>query len=203
MTQFTEKSDPRFKELVADYDFEELSVTSNTIFGLWPDFSYAYFNPGWFDFAAKNGGQPEIFENWGLGTNFLAAISQDLQPFYRDLYQKCLADNQVREHEYQCSSALLYRIFLQTIYPISGQALLIVNALKIEKPHSLEAIKLEEVGEEKYLDEYGIVHQCCHCRKVQSMVDKKRWDWVPTWVEKPPLDTSHGLCPVCYNYYYR
>ncbi|MBN2704936.1 MAG: hypothetical protein JXR89_00680 [Deltaproteobacteria bacterium] len=202
MSVYQEQWDPKFRALLQDYDFIRLKNLSNTIYGIWADFTYAYLNRGWFEFAHANGGDPEICEEWGLGRNLLDAISDDLQPYYRRHYQESLVENRVWEHEYECSSNCLYRIFRQSAYPLSGQGLLLVNALIIEEPHSRIALYPDAEEQLGYYDNHGYAHQCCHCRKTQSMTDRKRWDWIPDWVEHPPRNTSHGLCPVCFNYYY-
>ncbi|MBN2705758.1 MAG: hypothetical protein JXR89_04880 [Deltaproteobacteria bacterium] len=202
MHRYAEKWDRRFKSLLEKHDFTKFARSRYTIYGLWPDYSFAYFNPGWYEFAEKNGGAPTLFEKWDLGSNLMDAVVAELQPFYQDHYSRCLARNQVWEHDYQCSSPTYYRSFRQSVYPVSGQALLIVNALNIEELHAGPATSLDENNMGNYVDRHGFIHQCCHCRKIQHMLDKKRWDWIPAWVEKMPPNTSHGLCPVCFYYYY-
>lgn len=200
--EFREIWDPAFKKHLQDFDLVSLKNLNNTIYGLWKDFTYAYQNPAWFSFAADNGGAPAIFEHWGLGSNLLDAISVEIRPFYQEHYLKCLKNQEVWEHDYECSTPYLFRHFHQTVYPLAGQGFLVVNALVTARPHNRKVIEFNDDIKSEYFDSYGIMHQCCHCRKVQSMYDRKRWDWIPEWVANPPRKTSHGICPVCYNYYY-
>jgi hypothetical protein len=53
-----------------------------------------------------------------------------------------------------------------------------------------------------YQDEHGVMVQCSHCRRVRVAHDKARWEWVPSYVEQVPPGTSHGLCNLCFEYYY-
>jgi len=29
----------------------------------------------------------------------------------------------------------------------------------------------------------------------------EQWDWVSEWVERPPANVSHSLCPICLSYH--
>lgn len=201
--EYRESWDPAFKKLLQGFDLLRFKNLNNTIYGLWKDFTYAYLNRAWFTFAIDNGGAPAVCEHWGLGRNLLDAICADIRPFYREHYLKCLEKDEVWEHDYECSAPQLFRHFHQTVYPLADQGFLVVNALVTARPHNRKVIELNDEIKKEYFDGNDIMHQCCHCRKVQSMSDCKRWDWIPAWVEKAPERTSHGICPVCYNYYYR
>jgi hypothetical protein len=54
---------------------------------------------------------------------------------------------------------------------------------------------------DEYIDERGMVVQCCHCRRVRrpgaSMV------WVELAIEPVPYPrTSHGVCEACMRIHY-
>lgn len=202
LKEYQEAWDPDFRKLLRDFDLVRFKSLKNTIYGLWRDFTYAYLNRAWFTFASENGGAPAVCDNWGLGSNLLDAMCADIRPFYEDHYLQCLEKDEVWEHDYECSSPRKFRQFRQTVYPLAGQGFLVVNALITARPHDRKVIELNDELKKEYFDNNDMIHQCCHCRKVQNMSDRKRWDWIPDWVKRAPERTSHGLCPVCYNYYY-
>lgn len=83
-----------------------------------------------------------------------------------------------------------------------GQGHLIVNTLIVERPHDRESRPPCAPDPTRYSDRHGLIRQCSHCRRVQDPVAPTRWDWVPTWVERAPPNTSHGICPVCDSYFF-
>lgn len=52
--------DRDFAALLEEYLPEELHTSEDTIYGLKPDLTLAYFNEGWAQFAKRNGGEPAI-----------------------------------------------------------------------------------------------------------------------------------------------
>ena len=74
--------------------------------------------------------------------------------------------------------------------------------LRIERPHAASEAEAPP-DTTTYFDANGILHQCSHCRRVQNLVAEGAWDWVPEWVEEIPRNTSHTICPPCFEYYYR
>ncbi|HDS15628.1 MAG TPA: hypothetical protein ENN66_03270 [Proteobacteria bacterium] len=84
MKRYTEIWDPRFKSLLKKHDFTSFAHSQGTIYGLWPDYSLVYFNPGWYEFAEKNGCAPTILKRWELGSNLMDAVIAEPQPFYQN-----------------------------------------------------------------------------------------------------------------------
>jgi hypothetical protein len=122
-----------------------------------------------------------------------------LRTFYRDAWSAALRSGQPWEHDFQCSSPERFRRLRMWARPVSvGEGLLISTAVIIDRPHTAPP-HTPALG--RYLDEAGILHQCCHCRRAREL-DSARWDWVPAFVRDPPAKISHGLCEVCLEWYY-
>lgn len=205
-TPLKERICPGFDKLLRVFSLEELENHHDPVYGLWPDLRLAYLNPAWFRFAAENTGEPAISTYWNLGASVMEAIAEDLRPFYQNLFEQCLQPKEglrPLQHEYECSSGSLYRRFQLSVYPLRNhQGLLIVNALVVERLHDPTEREPRAADKSSYADQHGLIHQCCHCRRVQNQKIKNRWDWVPQWVDHVPRETSHTLCPLCLDYYY-
>lgn len=190
---------PDFQKLLTGFDAEELNSSENSIFGLWPDLTLAFFNDGWFHFSEANKGEPRISREWILGRSLMEAIPEILHEFFTEGFSKCLAAGKPWEHVYDCSSPEIYRLMHQITYPLGSEGFLVVNSPRIER-------QIEEPPEKRdpdhYVDPNGIIHQCARCRRVENLAVKNRWDWIPAWVASPLQNVSHGLCPVCLDYYY-
>jgi hypothetical protein len=197
-----------FRDLLQEARFDAVEAHAGSVFGLWPDLRLAYFNPWWYRFASENSGEPAISRDWGLGRALQDALPSVLRPFYEALYGEALRqdrqDFRLLRHEYECSSADLFRRFMMTLYPLGkGEGLLVVNSLVVEGPHDPGERKSHPPDLASYVADDGYVRQCANCRRVKSIREPNRWDWVPAWVEKPPLHTSHTFCDVCFAHYYQ
>jgi len=193
-----------FEPLLEEHDRAALDAHAGAIYGIWADFRLAYLNPGWFRFAAENGGEPAISARWGLGASILDAIPSGLRECYRDHYRRCLDSGEIWSHEYECSSDLSYRRLHQVVYPLGGgDGLLVSNAVRVERGHD-SALRPTQLGDDRvYRDRDGIVHQCAICRRVKNLREPERWDWVPEWVRRMPEFSSHGYCPACFGDFFR
>lgn len=198
---------PGFDQALIGMTLDRLDRDPAVIYGLWADLTFAYFNPAWFRFAARNGGEPAVSRRWPLGTSVMDVVPDALKPFYRDMYARCLQGrgapgHQLHPavHEYDCSSPDQYRRFAMTLYGLdAGRGLVVLNSLLVERPHDAG---VRSPADADYRDPNGFYHQCSHCRRYQNFSEADRWDWVPDWVRRQPPGTSHGLCLVCFNYYY-
>ena len=192
--------------LAPHFRLDELDRHPATVFGLWPDARLAYFNEAWCAFAAANGGEPSVRHAWGLGARYLDAIAEPLRPFYADLLARTpdpgTSPHPV-SHEYECSSATVFRKFSMQTYALADRAgFIVVNSLVVEAQHDPLVRPPQPAVLERYLDGRGVLVQCMHCRRVQRGAKAVIWDWVPDWVEQSPPRTSHGICPICFDYYY-
>jgi hypothetical protein len=199
--------DPAFEEMMRPhFSKQELDAQPGAVFGLWSDYTLAYLNPAWQRFAAENEGQPEVASRWGLGAYFFDAIPHSLEPFYRELLEGAPEPGlelHPINHEYECSSPELYRVFHLLLYTLpKRQGYLFVNSLVVERPHDPDERPPHAPHEQEYRNEDGMATQCSHCRRFQRPGDAEQWDWVPEWVKDNPPKTSHGICPICSDYYY-
>lgn len=198
-----EKLAPRFATLLRGYDTLGLREHSGVIYGLWPDFRLAYLNPAWFQFAIENGGEPKISREWQLGSSILDAMTSPVREFYATNYRNSLTTYRVWTHEYECSSETVYRWLHQMVYPLGRrEGLLIVNSVRIERPHDPRERMARQAVTAIYRDNNGFMHQCAHCRRVKNLLEVERWDWIPEWVRVVPNAVTHTLCPPCFAHYY-
>lgn len=194
-------NDPEIQRLLWETYPTEIHCAQETIYVMRPDLTLAYVNLGWKRFSAQNGGDPLISLNWPVGCCVQDAIPPVLRPFFAENFAKCLRERRPWEHRYECSSPELYRSFIMMTYPLgAGEGLLVVHSLVQEAPHTRIAHEPLDV---LYRDSHGIIHQCCHCRRVRRCEVEPNWDWVPDWVTACPTNTSHGLCDPCFGFYYQ
>lgn len=197
-----DRIDPGFEACMAGHSLEELERHPAAVYGLWPDFRLAYFNPAWLEFAAANGGEPDISRRWPIGAPIMPAISPVMRTFYELSYRVCLEAGTPWTHEFECSSDKVFRRYQQTVYPLAEAAgLLVVNSLEQSKP--LDAGDSTGDGAEKsaYRGDDGFVEQCANCRKVRYRLEPERWDWVPSWVRSTPRRVDFALCNACRGRY--
>lgn len=192
-------ADPEIEAILQTYMLEKLHQSDDSVYALRPDLTLAYVNQGWSKFASENSGS-QIPQRWPLGCNIQAAIPDVLRPFFADNFSRCLNSKSPWQHQYECSSAQVYREFLMTTYPLGNhQGLLIVNSLfRSGKHNRRERASLDAF----YRDDNAIITQCAHCRRIRRRSDVSCWDWVPDWVRSCPQNTSHGLCEACFGYFY-
>ncbi len=194
--------DPSFASCLEDHDLDELERYAGTVYAVRPDFRLAYLNPAWFRFAEENGGEPEVSRRWSLGAPIMPAISAAFRSFYEIKFRTCLERGEPWIHEYECSSAGVFRKFRQTAYPLKGGCgLLMVHSLAIETVHHPADRSPKIAVESKYRDENGAISQCAHCRRVMNPFRPAGWDWVPAWVERPPSNLAFILCQACRQRY--
>jgi hypothetical protein len=198
-----EELDPHFRPLLRHHDLDALETQFSAAYGVWADFRIAYLNPAWFRFAARNGGEPQISDHWGLGVSIFNNMPDLVVDFFRLHYSECMRTDGVWNHTYECSSDDVYRLFYQTVYSLEhGRGLLVSNSLVIEHPHDPLQRPACAADDAVYRDKHGFLHQCAHCRRVQNLTEAQRWDWVPEWVRCIPDNTSHTFCPSCFGHYY-
>lgn len=201
------RSNKKFVSLLSPhFRLQDLEESSATIYGLWADLTLAYMNPAWVRFAELNNGQPRVANEWGLGASYLRAIPLSLRPFYTEFLGNTPDVGEAQHpvaHEYECSSATVYRRFSMQAYAMpEREGFVVINSLVVESQHDSRIRAPHDPERILYEDADGSILQCAHCRRVKVASDPFRWDWVPAWVDVSPSAVSHGLCPVCFEYYY-
>jgi len=202
----TSRCDPRFEPLLErHFSREALDRHPGSVLGLWHDLRVAFYNTAWIRFAEENDGLPAIDAKWGLGARYLDAIAAPLRPFYADLFAAASDSEDVvhpARHEYECSSAETYRRFVMDVHVLPGRTgYVVVNTLAEEHPHDARRREPRPPDPALYRGEDGLIRQCAHCRRIRR-ADEARWDWVPEWVDRHPGNVTHGVCEICFDYYY-
>ena len=192
-----------FPALLNGFNLETLENDPNSIFGLSSDLTFNYLNPAWFNFSEENEGEPAISERFGLGTHIGDALSGTAREYYLDAFQRILQKGEVWHHDYECSSPTKFRLYHQSVYPLYKRSgLVVVNSLVTEQPFD-ESVRISRPPIGKlYTQETGFIVQCSNCRRVQCAPQQDVWDWVPAWIKHMPENTSHSICPICFEYYY-
>lgn len=183
------------------FNIVTLETDPHSIYGLSADLTLSYLNPGWFSFSQENDGEPHISNRFCLGTHIGSAMTGPVKEFYLDNFTRVLESRDVWHHDYECSSPYFFRVFHQSVFPLyNGKGLVIINSLTKEHPH--EGNTNPPPNNEAYTNNNGLICQCSNCRRVKKPFQPEKWDWVPQWVKSVPDNTSHTICPVCFDYYY-
>ncbi|HYX69763.1 MAG TPA: PAS domain-containing protein [Terriglobales bacterium] len=158
-----------------------------------------YCNPAWDQFARQNAGH-EVLATGVVGSLLLEVVAEPLKIFYQGIFAQAQATGQVQEFDYECSSAEVYRTFHMQVLPLKEQqGFLVMHSLRVEKPLDFRPPQAPDEG--RYIGPNGFIVMCCHCRRTRRAKDLHAWDWVPAYLERRS-QVSHGLCSVCYAYFY-
>jgi len=192
------------ENLIVGFDLETLDKSKDIIYALSKKLNIIYFNPSWLKFAIENGADLDAIKKYTIDTPISKAIPNIFRKFYLEKFKESLATGKVWRFDYECSSAETFRTFNQITYPLkNGEGLIVVNRIRVEMPMSKTNRISKKALENSYLHDTGFINQCSNCRCVQSISDPEVWDWVPDWVKDMHPKTSHTICPVCYDYYWK
>lgn len=187
---------PDFGPSLAGYSLRELEAAAHTVVGLRPDYSVGYRNGAWSRFAADN--DAVELAHWN-GKPITVSFAPPIRRYYEALFVGVQESGQPVDHDYECSSAAVFRWFRLRILPLRDRALLLLHHLRVEEAHTRPAFAPDEA---RYRDPEGIVTQCCHCRRTRRATDRATWDWVPAYLDRRLPQVSHGLCPPCFRHYF-
>ncbi|WP_010586824.1 hypothetical protein [Schlesneria paludicola] len=187
--------DPEIESLLRSFRMPTLHTSTDTIYAMRSDWRLTYVNQAWRQFSSQNGGDESIDTNWSVGDSIQDAIGDTLRPFYDKNFAKCLATGRPWQHRYECSSKQQFREFLMIAYPLGLKGFLIIHS-QVHQQVELAA------ADERYRNTHGLIVQCVHCRRIQRPENLSTWDWVPDWVERYPVNSSHAFCEACFGFYY-
>jgi len=193
---------PEMRLTAAGFQIESVEADHSILYMLQPDLRIVYCNKAWDQFAAENGGV-RLSRAEVRGTSVLEIIPEPLRSFYANGFASAQKQSRTWEHDYECSSPGLYRLFHMRVLPLASSYLFVENSLRIERPHGPERPAMP-ANAALYLSENGIVTLCSHCRRTRrsGTLETPVWDWVPSYLENPPGPVSHGLCRNCRAYFY-
>jgi hypothetical protein len=159
-----------------------------------------YCNPAWDRFALENGGENAIAAKV-VGTELLRVVPDSLRDFYKGMFQRCSEQHFTFDFDYECSSAEMFRLFHMDVLPLNRSGdLALINSVKVECPHGVERPAVD--SEKIYISREGIITMCSHCRRSRRQDASGVWDWVPSFLQTREWQVSHGVCPVCFSYFY-
>lgn len=178
---------------------ELVAPSSDIICLLDSELRITYCNQAWDRFASQNDGRKCQSADL-IGRDMLDCVPEPLARFFRTAFDVVRTSGQPFEFDYECSSALVFRMFRMRILPVAGSAeFMVVHALRIERPHDRTAVPPDDA---RFRRKDGLVVMCCHCRRTRRAAEPNVWDWVPDYVAKPPGMVTTGICSACYLYFY-
>jgi hypothetical protein len=188
----------------AGFSIGQVEMDGSIVYLLDPELRIVYCNRAWDVFAGENGG-PRLIRPAALGTRVLDVIPEPLKSYYATGYTELTKQGEPWEHDYECSSPELYRVFHMRVLLLGESYRLVENSVRVERQHDPGRPRMPTTAD-SYLNEYGIITMCCHCRRVRRnralTASGPVWDWVPSFLAGTPGRVSHGLCPSCRAYYY-
>jgi hypothetical protein len=179
-------------------ELHRLREAASTAYVLDADLRMAWVNSAWFTFADENGDGVDAYT--AEPHHILPVFADDIRPYYRALFDAARESGEPQEHTYECSSSGLYRKFKMRVRPVE-EFLVVEHHLVVEHPHD-SSREPHPLVLENYASAEGLITQCCHCRMLRRADDPHTWDWVPSVLDNPPDNVSHGLCPPCFRSYY-
>ncbi|TVP44075.1 MAG: hypothetical protein EA350_12315 [Gemmatimonadales bacterium] len=186
---------------IAGIAIEELESEQSIVYLVDASLRLIYCNPAWDQFAIRNNGDG-LQWNRPRGSGLLEAIATPLRPFYEEGFRKVRETGETWEHNFECSSSELYRVYHMQVRPLEATGgFIVINSLLVETPHGEDREAMPGVAD-LYLGQEDIVTMCSHCRRTRTSDGSQRWDWVPRYLEAPPERVSHGLCTSCVGYFY-
>lgn len=190
--------DPKFRKKIEYLDQASISESPDVIYIVDDKLVLRAFNDAWVEFALNNAGT-SVMQKYPLGTSIQQTFPDTIQEYLTSAFARAMESNIPFELDYECSSANQFRLYHQSAYPIADAAgLVISNHMIKSKPHTQPAHEFSEA----FLDDHGLMIQCSNCRKICDPKNRNRWLWVPDVLDKVYPNTSHAICPRCYDFYY-
>ena len=175
--------------------FEALERDPAIVYALNSGLRIVYCNAAWDQFAELNGGT-SLIRPAPYGLCVLDACPDPLKSLYRSAFLNVFKTKRQWVHEYECSSARVYRLFRMTALRRPTDDFVVVsNFLLRERPHGGERPVMPP-DPAAYEGHGGVVAMCCLCRRTRRK-SGRGWDWVPAYVQTPPVHLANRLCEAC------
>ncbi len=185
---------------LSGFDLTTLENDASCIYGLTRELTLSYMNRAWFRFARENGGG-ELSWRYVPGRRVTDAFAGPQKKYYADIYMGLLVSGEIWQHDYECSSEHIFRLFHQTVYPLRDRSgLLVVNSLRIEG--DMQSVSALSALPKIYRDPDDLITGCVHCRRVLSIEEPGNWHRVADWNRVIPENMSHSICLICFDYFY-
>jgi hypothetical protein len=191
-----------FRANFDDEDLIEIDKESAIVYGLNRDLEIVLLNAAWERFATENNAPNDFFERYSLGASYLDCLPEPLRDFFEKYISKSMETEEVWTFDYLCPSPSMQRKFHMQVLPLPERGgCLISNGLIVEAPHPDErGADLDLL--DCYIAGGELLTVCSHCRRTRHDTERDRWDWIPQFLENPPVPVSHSICPTCFAYFY-
>jgi hypothetical protein len=186
---------PEHRAALAD-ELPWLVSLQESAYGVRPDGTLCFANPAFLHYTAES---CVLLQPWLEGRrSVLDACSDALRPFYERLYTDAWDSAEPAIHDHACPTPSERRWYRMRLVRRLDLLLVLHHRLRSEAAPDWTgpAPTLAD-----YLGPRDLILQCAHCRMTRR-AHGEDWDFVPAWVEQPPEQTSHGLCPICFSSYY-
>lgn len=184
--------------MLGRFDLQTLEREPHSVFAVSSDLRLVYVNPAYCEFGVQNGVDLQAFP---LESKVLDAVHVDLRGYFADRFARVIREGTPWHHEYLCLSAARWQEYRQDVYPLrGGSGLLLINTVTVDQPAPPD--DGADVIAARFLDASGLYTQCSNCRRSRRNDGSEAWDWVPALVRDMPRNTSHSICPPCFDYYW-
>ncbi|HEX6241891.1 MAG TPA: PAS domain-containing protein [Polyangiales bacterium] len=180
------------------FDEDTLCACSATVLAIGPTGTILWLNPAWSRFAEQNRGS-DIRKRFGVGTSYFDGISGPLREYFKEAFAEVLQAREPLELDYECSSPEARITLRLRVLPVGDAGLLLEHAPVRERPFANEELREPSPH---FVNKHGLISQCSNCRKVLR-TDTQTWEWVPRWIAAPMPNVSHGICGICYAFYWK
>lgn len=187
------------KTLPREIPLAVLENSSDPCYTVNESLEITYCNPAWDLFSRLNQGGPAALRASVLSRNLLDFIPEELKKYHTGLFATARALGRPVTHDYECSTATMFRLYRMQIYPLdTGFA--VINSLRVEHPHDRTPV---EPNDAIYRNSAGLIRMCSNCRRTNRADDPAAWDWVPAYLDYKGRKITHGVCLLCMEYFYR
>lgn len=187
------------KEITRAIPLDVLEGCPDPCFAVSESLDITYCNSAWDSFALQNRGGPEVLRDKVVSRNLLDVVPEELREYHANLFVTARCTGQPVYHDYECSSATMFRLYRMQIYPLA-QGFAVINSLRVEHPHDRTPMEPDDA---MYKTSAGLIRMCSNCRRINRRSDAAAWDWVPAYIDRANEKVTHGVCPLCLEYYYR